>query len=294
MNLAWLKTGTAWQPLTFAGVALFATASLKRLLLIQFIFALLAAATVVWFLDSAWSPSIREAILNMPESGEIRDGKLDWPDAPPQLLAEGHFLGIVSDLRHTGEIRVPAHIQVELGRHDVRILSLFGYRDFPYPIRHSVLGCNRIDLLPRWGAWRPPILWVTFGTVVLALMLAWAILAFLCFLPVWLAGYFANRQLSVWGSWKLAGAALMPGCVVMILAILCYGFGLLDPVQLTATSIAHFLAGLVYSLTSPHFLPKLSIDEGIQKNPFEAPGPSPSAANPEIKVGNDSARSSDK
>ena len=68
----------AWEPLTPRGVAAFARAKLGRLLLVQFIVALLAAASVVWFLDDGCFPTISEAIQQLPADGEIRSGKLDW------------------------------------------------------------------------------------------------------------------------------------------------------------------------------------------------------------------------
>ena len=48
----------AWQPLTFGGVARFAAASLWRLLMVELVFALMVAATVVWFVQQAWVPVI--------------------------------------------------------------------------------------------------------------------------------------------------------------------------------------------------------------------------------------------
>src|SRR5215831_1390432 len=60
-----------WLPLTPRGVAAFARASWWRLLLVQFIFATLVAAAVVWFLDTAWFPTIHNAIRKLPARGEI-------------------------------------------------------------------------------------------------------------------------------------------------------------------------------------------------------------------------------
>lgn len=279
MNLAWLKIRTAWQPLTFDGVAAFAGATFKRLLAVQLFFALLAAATVVWFLDNAWFPPIREAFLQMPGRGEIQSGKLNWTDETPRLLSENRFLAIISDLNHKGGIRVPAHIQVELGRADVRFISLFGQLEAPYPDRGWTLAFNRNELLAWWGAWRPPILWMSFGGVVGGLMLVWAGLATMGFLPVWMVGFFGNRRLGLGGSWRLAGAALMPGALLMTVAVLCYGFGLLDLVQLLAAGLAHFLAGPVYCAVSPLYEPKLAGVNAAPPNPFRT-APPPPAINP--------------
>ena len=80
-STAWRPT--AWQPLTPRGVAAFARAPLMRLLLVQFIFALLAAIAVVWFLRTAWFPTVREAIENLPAQGEMKSGKLEWTADSP-------------------------------------------------------------------------------------------------------------------------------------------------------------------------------------------------------------------
>src|SRR5438034_10882857 len=72
------KRQFAWQPLTGRGVAAFAGASVGRLLLVQVIVALMAAAAVVWCLRATWIPTITEAIGQLPLEGQIRAGTLDW------------------------------------------------------------------------------------------------------------------------------------------------------------------------------------------------------------------------
>ena len=82
---------TAWEPLTPLGVAAFARAPLRRLLLVQFIVALLVGGTVVWLLRDAYFPTISAAIAQLPAEGEIRSGQMDWRGESPQLLAEGQI-----------------------------------------------------------------------------------------------------------------------------------------------------------------------------------------------------------
>ena len=258
----------AWEPLTPPGVAAFAGASLRRLWLVQLIFALLAATAIVWFLKTGWFPVVSSAIRALPAQGEIRNGKLAWPAAAPQLLAEGSFLAFTVDLEHEGQVRSPAHVQVEFGRNDVRLLSLLGYYEqVSYP-PESVFIFNRTDLEPKWGAWQPPVLWLTFGAVVAGLMLSWTALATVYFLVVWLVGFFANKKLNFRASWKLAGAALMPGALLQTTAILFYGLGALDLVQLAAAFAAHLVMGWIYLCAAPLFAPKLEAMAVTKKNPF--------------------------
>ena len=257
----------AWQPLTPRGVASFAHAKWRRLLWVQLFFAVLAAITVVWFLRAAWFPTAREAIRQLPPRGEIRAGKLIWRGESPQLLAEGRWLAFSVDTNHTGTVTSPAHFQIEFGVDGARIFSLFGCRDFPYS-KNYVVAFNRTDLEPWWGAWRPPILWLTSGGVVAGLLLSWAVLATVYAGPVWLAAFFLNRNLNFLNGWKLAGAALMPGALVMIVAVFFYGLGVLDLIRLLVALVAHWVIGWVYLGWAVAVSPKMVLAAPETKNPF--------------------------
>jgi hypothetical protein len=261
----------AWEPLTPSGVARFARAPLGRLLLVQLIVALLGAAAVDWFLRDGWFPTVREAIQQLPPEGEIRSGQLDWRGDSPRLLAEGTFLAFSVDLKHEGDIRSPAHLQFEFGRDDFYIYSLLGYAEGRYPAGW-VIAFNRKELAPWWGAWQPAILAIAAAVVVAGLMAVWAVLATMYFLPVWLAGFFANRDLTPGGSWRLAGAALMPGALLMTAAILLYALGALDVVRLAFVAGAHLVLGWIYLVVSPLFLLRHPAIAAVKSNPFSPPG----------------------
>jgi hypothetical protein len=260
------KAHFAWEPLTVRGVAAFASATLGRLLLVQFIVAILAAATVVWFLQRDWFPTIGNAIRALPPEGELRSGRLDWQGPSPVCLAEGRFLALVVDLDHTGEAHSPAQVQVEFGRVDIKVYSLFGCWQSAYPPGVAV-AFNQTALRPWWGAWAPPILAIVALLVVAGLMLCWACLATIYSLPVWLIGFFADRCCTLGGSWRLAGAALMPGALLMCAAILTYGWGALDLVRLLVAGALHLVLGWVYVVASPLCLPRQQA-VSTKLNPF--------------------------
>ena len=269
MDASVVKPPFAWQPLTPRGVAAFARASFGRLLVVQFIIALLAAAAVVWFLHEAWFPTIGEAISQLPPQGEIRSGSLDWRGNSPARLAERRFLAITVDLKHGGQARSPAHVQIEFGQRDINIFSLLGFVQLAYP-RGWVVAFNRAELIPWWGAWSPPILAIVAGLVVVGLMLTWALLATVYCLPVWLLGFFANRDLSLCGSWRLAGAALMPGALVLTAVLCCYGSGALDLIRLAAAGAAHLVIGWAYLIAGPLRCPSQPAAAAVKENPFTA------------------------
>ena len=102
----------------------------------------------------------------------------------------------------------------------------------------------------------------------IGLLLSWWILATIYFLPVWVLGFFANRDLNFRASWKLSGAALMPGALLMAAGILLYDFGFLNLVSFAFIFAAHFVLGWIYLIVSLLFLPRIS--ETPQKNnPFK-------------------------
>jgi hypothetical protein len=258
----------AWEPLTPRGVAAFARAKLGRLLLVQFIVALLAAVSVVWFFDDGCFPTISAAIQKLPADGEIRSGKLDWHGDPSQLLAEGKFLAFDVDLNHSGQIHSTADVQIEFGKDSIRIFSLLpGYSEIFYlPDRVALF--NRTELEPLWGAWVADILFIAAAAVTAGLLLSWWLLATIYFLPVWLLGFYANRNLGFRACWKLSGAALLPGALLMAAAVLFYDAGFLDLVSLGFLFAAHFALGWIYLFLSQLFLPRIP-EPQTKGNPFK-------------------------
>jgi hypothetical protein len=265
MNAAGNST-FAWEPFTPRGVAAFAHARLGRLLLVQFMVALLAAAAVAWFLEESVFPVVKTAILTLPAAGEVRSAKLDWHGASPVLLAEGRFLALDVDLEHSGKINSTADVQIEFGRDGVRFSALLGYTEVPYP-DGLLIYCNRPELEPRWGAWRAEILFLAAAATVIGLFACWWLLATLYFLPAWLAGFFVNRDLNFRRSWKLSGAALLPGALLLAAGIVLYDFGAVDLVQFGFLFGAHFVLGWIYLFVSLLFVPGIPA-ASPGRNPF--------------------------
>jgi hypothetical protein len=266
------KRPFAWQPLTPKGIAAFAASTFGRVLVVQVVFALLAAGTVVWFLTRDWFPVITEAIKQMPEEGELKSGRLIWNGDSPVSLSENRFLAVAVDLKHEGQVRSPAHVAVELGERDFKVYSLLGYLEGRYPTGWW-LGFNRTEATPWWGAWAPPILGIIAILVTVSLLLCWSILATLYAGPAWLVGFFANRQLSLGGSWRLSGAALMSGCVLLTAAIFVYGLGFLDLVRLGVAVAAHLVVGWAYISLSIRKLPLNADAAAAEGNPFTPAAP---------------------
>jgi len=255
----------AWEPLTPRGVAAFARASLERLLVVQGIFAALAAACVVWFLSDGVFPVADAVISQLPEQGEIRAGKLDWHDESPVVLAENNLFAVSVDLEHGGKLRSPADFQLEFGKESVCLFSLFGEGEVFYPAGY-VIAVNQREARPAWGAWSPNILALAAIGTFFGMLLVWLALATVYVLPVWLVCFFWNRDLDFLASWKLAAASLMPGALLMSVSLVLYELHVFDLVQFCFAVGMHLVIGWIYLFVSPMFLKRNLPAE--KKNPF--------------------------
>ncbi len=255
----------AWEPITPRGVAAFARASFERLFIVQAVFALLTAAAVLWLLSDGIFPVMDEAINQLPDSGSIHGGRLDWREDSPVMLAEGKILAFSVDVEHGGALRSPADFQFEFGRDSLCIFSLFGEAELDYPTGY-LIAANRSDARPAWGAWAPNLVGLAAIGTFFGLMLGWAGLATIYCFPVWLLCFFANRDLNLFASWKLAAAALMPGALLLSVALVLYDCSGFDLVQLCFAFGMHLVIGWIYLFVSPLFLNRAL--PAPPKNPF--------------------------
>ncbi|MGA9876102.1 MAG: hypothetical protein WBQ21_09860, partial [Solirubrobacteraceae bacterium] len=248
----------AWEPLTPYGVAAFARASVARLLLFQLLAALLAAGAITWFFYDSIFPVVQTAIQQLPDTSSIRAGRLDWPEAAPRLLAPGRILALDVDPGHSRQITTSADVQIEFGASTLRLYSLLGYLEFPYP-PGDIISFNRPGLGPLWGAWRMEILFLLPLASVIGLLSSWWLLATVYFIPVWLLGVYTNRALNLRQAWRLCGAALLPGALLLTLGILLYDLGGLNLVQFSTVFIAHLVLTWIYLFVSLLFLPRVPV-----------------------------------
>jgi hypothetical protein len=259
----------AWEPVTPPGVAAFARAPLGRLLLVQAVIALLTAATVVWFLSQSWFPVVRAALRQLPAQGRIGGAQLFWSADSPLPLAGNRLLAFAVDLEHQGELGREAQLVVEFGRNDVRVFSLLGYMTIDYPADWSV-PFNRTELEPWWGAWEPAILAGAAALTAFGLMVVWTVMATIYCVLVRAITFLGNRDLNWRQSWRLSGAALMPGALLLIVGIICHGLNLTDLIQLGGIACLHLAVGWIYLFVSPLFLPCQPSAGVANDNPFAA------------------------
>jgi hypothetical protein len=267
---------TAWQPLTARGVAAFSRATLGRLLFIQLIVALLVAASILWFLATNWFPTVREAIRQLPETGQIRNQELVSPRTSTAPLAETRFLTLVMDVEGAGIPSLKADLRVEFHRRNFALCSALGCLRIDYPKGQTVL-FSRLELESWWAAWEPVIYSVIGLSVVAWLFLTWVVLATLYCPLARIYAFFKDRQLTLPGGWKLSAAALLPAALMTGAGIVLYGLGLTDLIGFLVLFALHLAVGWAYLFASPLRLPRASdAIPAVRQNPFTPPGPAPS------------------
>lgn len=221
--------------------------------MVELFFALMVAATVVWFVQQAWAPVIDKTIRQMPPTGEIRGGRLAWPSGAV-LQQEGPFMRI--DVRPGGFANVveSADLVLAFGSSDLRIGSSLGLGllTLPYPTGW-ILSFNKTELEPWWGARSHMVLAGLGLLTILALLSAWSALGLLYMFPV---KVFSFNRVDRAGAMKIAIAAQMPGALVMSVGIVLYGLKQLDLVALLIVWGVHLLLPWMYLMFSPILAPK--------------------------------------
>jgi hypothetical protein len=257
----------AWQPFTPRGVAAFANATLTRVVLAQLAVALTVAAVVIWFLRMTWFPVITEAIQQLPATGMIRNGELNYGGEAPIVLAQNRWLSISIDLASAApKPGQTADVEARFGRNSVVFCGVLGCWQQHYRAGY-LISFNRAELEPRWGAWRGPILAVAALATAAALYVVWWSLALLCAPVIKCIAFFFDRVVTWRGAWRQGAAALLPGAVLVAAGLLLYGFAAVDLFRLGLLYVLHIGCGLAFVVTSPFFLPKLSRLPS-RRNPF--------------------------
>jgi hypothetical protein len=223
------------QPFTPHGVALLARSSLGKLLLWQLFVVVVVSGTFTWFLRTNYCPVIVEAIQKLPEGATLDNGKLHGVESG--LFADGKFLSL--------SVHTDATADGGIGDVQLKFDGDFaeGCVPFAYPPEARVaLGYSSSG--PWWGAWQPTLLAAAGVGLAIFLYVSWSFLALTYLWPVKFLAYFADRQISAGGAWKLGSAAQLPAALFVAVAMLLYGLRAVDLIGLLILFGLHFPVGL--------------------------------------------------
>jgi hypothetical protein len=256
----------AWQPFTFRGVAAFAHGSYNRLFWVQVFFAVLCAGAIVWAFNHSWAPVIGSAVRNLPNEPPVRTDQLVHAPSAGPVLAESRHLAL---LLNAGGGAAASDVRVEFLSTRMRVCSLFGCLVRAYAKDRTVY-LTRSEAIPWWDAWQPILLGIIGVISGLAFLALWTVMATLIFLCVRLYGYFADRQLTMGGSWKLTAAAFLPGSLAFILALVLYALGIADLIRFLIAVPGHLLIAVLYLAVAPRKLDLIPAVLPPTVNPFTA------------------------
>ncbi|HUR44919.1 MAG TPA: hypothetical protein VMZ27_03505 [Candidatus Saccharimonadales bacterium] len=240
-----------------------------------------SALSIVWFIWNCWVPVIKEAIRSLPAEGTIENQQLKLR-AETIPLAQNRLFGIAADPQDKGSQGLASDLTLELGKDRLRICFLLGCKTLPYP-KGGTFEFNRPELEPRWEAWQPILLAGLGAAAWIFIFVSWLLLG-LFYLPfALLAVRWKGKENTVGGTWRLIGAALMPGAALLTIGMVCYGLGLIDSIRLFTLTLLHIVLGWVYLAMALRSLPQ-KVQKTDAVNPF-APGTvSSSVMSPEPKV----------
>lgn len=277
-------SASPWQPLTFGGVAAFAAGTFGRLGRLLAFASLFCTACLLWFIVAVVVPVVDQAVARLPDQGVIRGGRLQWPLSGVTQLATSPVLAIQVDPTPPRAGGAASDLEVVFGPESLRLGCLLGQVRIPYPTGYEVaLSHDAADAW--WKAWQPAFV-AGFGVgTFLGLLGTWGILATLYTGPVRTVAFYADRGLSWTGAWRLSAAALMPGAMLVSVAVVFYGLHRLSLPALLLAWLVHLPVGWLYAFIAPFCLPRnlstasnpFGSDEGGEgakpkrRNPFAGP-----------------------
>jgi hypothetical protein len=269
-------SGAAWQPFTFGGVAAFARAGWARLLLVAGLAAMLLGGIALWFVRTAWFPPVRRAIANLPAAAELRGGRLSWPAPGRAKLADTPFLSLAVSVEGLAGPELGGDLQLTLGTTSLRVASLFGYREFPYP-RDAAIPLGRTAAEAWWWTWEPYLALGSLGLVAVGVLGVWLALGLALAAPLRVYAALLGRCLTLGGAWRLAVAALLPGALAVGMALAAYILRRLGLAELVLSHALQLLVSVAYLLVAPMRLPAIANSGaaaeaglGSPTNPFGA------------------------
>jgi hypothetical protein len=181
----------------------------------------------------------------LPSQGRVQNGALEWPDAKPQILHQGPFLAIVVDPAGLRENGLATDVTFSLESDRLAIRSFLGWTTFAYPTDLR-LSLTRVELSSIVAAWKTPFFLAFTLLTIVSLFVSWTLLSIAYGSVVWIGGTALGRPVPFRTARRLAGASLLPGCLLMASAIALYATRQLGLEGLLIALPLHIVLGWVY------------------------------------------------
>lgn len=227
-------------------------------------YACLCAFFIAYTVERTVITAISRGITRLPQTGEIVSGNLNWRTNEVSILVESKFISFSVNPTDNDDIADSADVQVVFGKSNVRLRSMFGWVEIKYP-RWLSIPLNFKQLWPLWGAYLNATRLGVFVCSVIFLVLIWLILALVYSPPTKFFIRLFKRTADSKAVFKICCAALIPGALVMGMALVTYSFMYIDLITLLIVFVFHFIIGWVYIFLSIFQLPEVTSEP---ENPF--------------------------
>ena len=257
-------------PLTFSGIVAFSARSTSWLLLSWVCIAAFAATSTVGFLHSRWIPIIEKTAESLPSTSMLEGGRIDPLPTESPIQNQNGFLSVVVSGLTQSHGNLTSDFQITIEPTEIRFSSLFGSVARAYPADATV-DLAPAFLKPWWKSRKPLVTVGAFASLMTSLLATWTLLATIYFLPILFLTYCTHRRIGLGKTWRLAGSILIPGALIMTLAIILYGFQLLSILGLMAATALHLIVAWIYAIGSIRAIPRRSPSfpsVPVKGNPF--------------------------
>ena len=259
-------------------MAAFAEASFDRFQLVKLVAAAFGGFSVAAFLWLTCSPVIVETIEALPDTVRLEHGQLKGLEG--SVLRENRFLSLMLDPDTLEQAGQTSDTQLRFGRRSWSFCALrtevgqyvLGCADFPYETGWNI-PLGRPALEPWWGAWHGMVFAAIGLAVFLALLVSWVLLGLVYSVPVRLLAFVVGKRITWGGSWRLAGAAMIPGSLLMSLGFWAYGLFLIDLVRFLLIFVLHIVVGWAYLIAAPLTLDPVGPKPGLSLGGVPTVGP---------------------
>jgi hypothetical protein len=199
---------------------------------------------MAWALHHSWGPVLRHAALALPDTSMIDEGTLRWEGPAPIVLHQGSSLSVVVDPASHRESALASDLTLSLESHGFAFNSLFGWFEVKYPPGRIPLARNEVTA--AIAAWTFPVLAALGASIAVGLLITWAVLSTLYSLVLLLVSPLLGCWVR-WGTaWRLAGASLLPGAMLMCGAVILYATRQLNWIGLLLAFPIHLVVGWIY------------------------------------------------
>lgn len=267
------------HPLTFGGVAAFATRSGWWLAVCAAAVALVTAACSFSLFLHAWGPAWETAVHYFPSQVQLRASTLTWEGSETLILADNTFLALALHAGAQPLSSQTADLQIEFGRKSARLSALLGYVELDYPAGWS-FSLGRADAIPLWRTWRP---YLACGFALVGFSFAlflWAGLSLILAPVVRAYAVSLGRGVSLAAAYRVAWGALLPGALVLNLSILLYTLKRFSVAEMLLAAGVHLVVDLLYLLVSPWRLPRELVAPSLKGKSLVG---NPFGGNPPVK-----------